>query len=102
MAYRDTPFDDDIPLFPRAHHVEDYLRSYARIHNLLQYIRFETTVTRVYKDPSERNSQQPKWIVESRRNGEDESSVISEVYDFVSVTSGHYEKASIPEIVGLE
>lgn len=96
MAYRDTPFDDDIPLFPRAHHVEDYLRGYARTHNLLDYIRFGTTVTRVYKRTEQEGG---RWVIESRRNGEDS---VREEYDFVSVTNGHYEKASIPDIPGLE
>lgn len=93
MAYRDSPFEDSVPLFPRAQHVEDYLRNYANSHSLRQYIRFETTVTRVYKPSS------AEWVVESRRNGAAEGE--EEVFDFVSVTNGHYEKASIPDIPGL-
>lgn len=96
MAYRDTPFNDDIPLFPRAHHVEDYLRMYADVHHLLPYIRFETSVTRVYKRTEGKRS---RWIVESRRKGAAEN--VEEEFDFVSVTNGHYEKASTPEIPGL-
>lgn len=95
MAYRDTPFDDDAPLFPRAHHVEDYLRMYADSHKLRPFIRFETTVTRVYKREDERG----RWVVESRRKGTEEG--VIEEFDFVSVTNGHYEKASIPDIPGL-
>jgi cation diffusion facilitator CzcD-associated flavoprotein CzcO len=95
MAYRDTPFDDDVPLFPRAQHVEDYLRKYADSHRLRQYIRFHTIVTHVYK--SEANA--TPWVVESRRKGAAEG--VEEVFDFVSVTNGHYEKASIPDIPGL-
>lgn len=97
MAYRDTPFEDDIPLFPRAHHVEDYLRMYADVHHLLPYIRFETSVNRVYKRTEGKRAQ---WIVESRRKGVAEN--VEEEFDFVSVTNGHYEKASIPEIPGLK
>ncbi|KAJ9105026.1 hypothetical protein QFC19_003657 [Naganishia cerealis] len=100
MAYRDTPFQEDVPLFPRAQHVEDYLRAYAIEHGLLQYIRFDTTVTRVYKEKQGESGEQPRWIVQSRRNGDAESR--SEEYEFVSVTSGHYEKASVPEIAGLD
>jgi cation diffusion facilitator CzcD-associated flavoprotein CzcO len=95
MAYRDTPFPEDVPLFPRAHHVEDYLRAYATSHDLVSYIRFETTVTRVYEHA---DSEAGKWVVESFRDGEE----VREGFDFVAVTNGHYEKASIPEIRGLE
>lgn len=95
MAYRNTPFPEDVPLFPRAHHVEDYLRAYASSNNLLPYIRFETLVTRVYKHS---DSETEKWVVESFRDGAE----VREEFDFVSVTNGHYEKASIPEISGLE
>jgi cation diffusion facilitator CzcD-associated flavoprotein CzcO len=104
MAYRDTPFNDDIPLFPRAQHVEDYLRSYAREHGLLRYIRFETTVVRVYQVGGGGGGLSPPlWVVESHRKGEEQGEgVVTETYDFVSVTSGHYEKASVPEIEGLE
>jgi cation diffusion facilitator CzcD-associated flavoprotein CzcO len=83
MAYRDTPFEDDVPLFPRAQHVEDYLRKYAHLHRLRQYIRFETTVTRVYK-PATNPTQ---WVAESRRKGAAEG--VEEVFDFISVTNGH-------------
>ncbi|KAJ9110945.1 hypothetical protein QFC20_002711 [Naganishia adeliensis] len=76
MAYRNTPFPEDVPLFPRAHHVEDYLRAYASSNNLLPYIRFETLVTHGAEVRGE--------------------------FDFVSITNGHYEKASIPEISGLD
>jgi cation diffusion facilitator CzcD-associated flavoprotein CzcO len=93
MAYRSCPFPDSAPLFPRAHHVEDYLRSYASSNDLKPYIRFETTVTRVYK-----HSEGSRWVVESLKSGDQ----VTEGFDFVSVTNGHYEKASIPEIPGLE
>ncbi|GHJ89020.1 hypothetical protein NliqN6_5422 [Naganishia liquefaciens] len=99
MAYRGSPFDDSIPLFPRAHHVQDYLRSYASSHHLRPFIRFQTTVTRVYKRGA-------SWIIESRHNGSADADagadeVRVEAYDFCSVTNGHYEKASIPDIPGL-
>lgn len=95
MAYRDTPFPEDDPLFPRAHHVEDYLRAYAASHHIVPHIRFETTITRVYKHA---DSEGGKWVVESFRDGEE----VREGFDFLAVTNGHYEKASIPEISGLE
>lgn len=92
MAYRSHPFPDSAPLFPRAHHVEDYLRSYAVSNDLIPSIRFETTVTRIYKQAAGSS-----WVVESTTSGQE----AKEEFDFVSVTNGHYEKASIPEIPGL-
>ncbi|KAJ9112081.1 hypothetical protein QFC22_006380 [Naganishia vaughanmartiniae] len=71
--------------------------------NLPKYIRFGTTVTRVYKcDSREDGQSQPGWVVQSRLNGRDEGGVRSERFHYVSVTSGHYEKASIPQVGGLD
>ncbi|KAJ9093065.1 hypothetical protein QFC21_006558 [Naganishia friedmannii] len=106
MAYRSHPFPGPTPLFPRAHHVETYLRTYAEQHDLVPHIRFETTVTRVYKETSADldvggGDGEAKWVVESR-HGAHGPTMASEVFDFVCIASGHYEKASIPEIRGLD
>lgn len=86
-------------MFPPARDVEEYLQEYAKKNGLLQYIRFQTTVVRAYKDSAEHDGKQPRWVVESRKNGKE---VLVENYDYVGICNGHYEKASIPVVPGLQ
>ncbi|KAG7548997.1 hypothetical protein FFLO_03110 [Filobasidium floriforme] len=111
MTFRNHPFPTETELFPRASDVCDYLISYAEMHGVDRFIRFDTTVTRVRKEGD-------AWVVNSqtakRSEGkgkvsdedlvEDSGDDIrkrEERFDFVSIANGHYEKVMIPEIPGL-
>lgn len=112
MTFRNHPFPTETELFPRASDVCDYLISYAEIHGVDRFIRFDTTVTRVRKEGD-------AWVVNSqtakrsegagkRSDGDiaedfgDDMRKREDRFDFVSIANGHYEKVMIPEIPGLK
>ena len=111
MSFRDHLFPPSTPLFPTAAQVQDYLVAYSDKFGLRPYIRFETTVGRLYKDGEE-------WVVESsasaipkgdRGDGGDEERTVNnrkqgdkvERFDKVVVANGHYEQVHVPVIPGL-
>lgn len=93
MSFRGHDFPGNVPEFPRADTVCTYLQSYADRFSLEKYIRFETTVQRVYKNPGEQ-----EWSIDSVADG----GKTTEKFDAVSVANGHYEKGMIPAIPGIE
>ena len=101
MTFRNHPFPESTDLFPRASDVCDYLVGYARTYGVDRYVRFDTTVTRVWKVGEE-------WVIRSRRRraggqgGAEQEEEREERFDFVSIANGHYEKVMIPEIPGLK
>lgn len=112
MTFRNHPFPNETELFPRASDVCDYLISYAKMHGVDRFIRFDTTITRVRKEGDAWivNSQTPKRS-EGKGKVSDEDLVEDsgddirkreERFDFVSIANGHYEKVMIPEIPGLK
>lgn len=101
MAFRDYPFPKDVQLFPRADVVEDYLTNYAKAFHIEKLIRFNTSVTRLYKlDDATTGSSTAKWSIESSLSGSNET--ITEDFDLVSVANGHYDKTNVPTISGLK
>ncbi|KAJ3746720.1 FAD/NAD-P-binding domain-containing protein [Lentinula detonsa] len=91
MAYTSFPFPPETPVFPPARVVETYLKSYAKMFNLLPHIQLNTSV-----DTVERLTDgQGQWKVKL-------SSEQIEVFDFLIVCNGHYRVPRYPEIPGLE
>ncbi|KAJ4490152.1 hypothetical protein J3R30DRAFT_3419426 [Lentinula aciculospora] len=90
MAYTSFPFPPETPVFPRAHVVEAYLKSYAQTFSLLPHIQFKVSV-----DAVERLSDgQGQWKVKL-------STGQITVFDFLVVCNGHYRVPRYPEIPGV-
>jgi cation diffusion facilitator CzcD-associated flavoprotein CzcO len=95
MSFRDHLFPHSTPLFPTAAQVQDYLVSYAKKFSLRPYIRFETTVERLYRDGEE-------WVIESSaRTGLERKEGRVDRFDKVVVANGHYEEVHVPVIPGI-
>ena len=87
--------------------VNSYLEDFARDHELMQHIKFETKVTSIEPVQSEEDSL--KWRVSSIASSSRERStripgddVEVDVYDNVVICNGHYSKPFTPTIPGIE
>lgn len=113
MAYRDYPFPDDLPLFPRHNHVLKYLQDFAEHFGLLDMIQFERTVERI--EPLEEHGWRVTTSCGKNKTGAPHSQdggdtraaldgkqdVRTEEYDAVIVATGHYQVPYIPDLPGL-
>ncbi|NWZ69448.1 FMO4 monooxygenase, partial [Acrocephalus arundinaceus] len=89
-CFSDFPFPEDFPSYLSHSLVLEYFRMYARHFNLLQHIRFQTTVLSVRKCPDFSSSGQ--WEVVTENDGVRES----HVFDAVMVCTGHYQEPYLP------
>ncbi|NXL23697.1 FMO4 monooxygenase, partial [Setophaga kirtlandii] len=89
-CFSDFPFPEDFPNYLPHSLVLEYLRMYARHFDLLQHIRFQTTVVSVRKCPDFSTSGQWEVVTESRGVRE------SHVFDAVMVCTGHYQEPYLP------
>lgn len=70
MCYRDFPFSDDVPSFPKHDNVLNYLQDVAEKEQILQYIRFNTRVARV--EPNNPLDFATTWTIQTFKNSSDE------------------------------
>lgn len=96
MAYSDSPFDEQLPLFPGHADVLEYLERYAE--PVKHLIHFNTQVTDVSPGDAY-TSFGPKWNV-TTKNLETEETLQSQ-YDAVIVANGHYTVPHVPAVLGL-
>ena len=103
MAFSDTPFPEDEPLFPGHKAVLRYLERYAD--DVRHLIRFRTKVSDIkllIKGFEDIGAQRQKDVwdisIHDLRTGTEKT----EHYDAVVVANGHYTVPSIPAITGLE
>ncbi|NXO81334.1 FMO4 monooxygenase, partial [Sitta europaea] len=89
-CFSDFPFPEDFPNYLPHRLLLEYLRMYAQHFNLLQHIRFQTTVLSVRKRPDFSTSGQ--WEVVTETGGVRES----HVFDAVMVCIGHYQEPYLP------
>lgn len=100
MAYSDTPFLEDAPLFPPHQVVKDYLIEYAE--DVEPLVRFGRRMVDVAPgtDGAEHRT---VWKVTHQSVLDDsESSKTTDIFDAVIVANGHYSDCYIPSIPGLE
>ena len=102
MAYRDAPFAPDTNLFPSRKTVQQYLEGYAKRHNLLSCIRFNTIVTILKKTDHSK-----QWLIKTKSSLNDPSISTSkedgyESFSHVIVCHGRCNTPNIPNISGLE
>lgn len=93
MEFADCPFDRDIPIFPSAHHVYDYLEKYAKTIPKSVNFMFNTTVLETFKRDDE-------WIVKHRPTNSTDLTAET-AYDALVVCNGHFEVGNIPNVPGL-
>ncbi len=82
--YRDFPMPADYPDYPSHRQVLAYFQDYARVFQLVQYIRFNTTVVRAEKTEEE------KWQITLA----DDS---TEIFDYLLVANGHHAVPRHPD-----
>lgn len=100
MAFRDTPFREELPTFVTAAMVGEYLHGYAEQHALWPNIRLSTRVDAVnfLRDGARRWSVQCSNVVGP--NGSDLGASEVEEFDVLIIANGHYEKPAYAELAG--
>ncbi|NXP26576.1 FMO4 monooxygenase, partial [Scytalopus superciliaris] len=89
-CFSDFPFPEDFPSYLPHSLLLQYFQMYACHFNLLQHIRFKTTVLSVRKRPDFATSGQ--WEVVTETDGVHES----HIFDAVMVCTGHYQEPYLP------
>ncbi|XP_075038592.1 flavin-containing monooxygenase 5-like [Mixophyes fleayi] len=90
MSYSDFPIPDEFPNFMHNSKILKYFKLYAEHFQLLQYIRFKTTVCSVKKRTDFATSGQ--WDVITEKDGKQEAAI----FDAVLICSGHHTNAHLP------
>ena len=83
--YTDKPMPDSYPEWPKGPQVHAYLTDYAGEHDLLQRMRFNTSVIGMTR----RNSGLTGWTLDI---GNSDGKVSHEDYDFVAVCTGQFNE----------
>ncbi|VDM95130.1 unnamed protein product [Thelazia callipaeda] len=94
-AYSDFPPPANFCNFMHHSKVLEYLRDYARVNNLYEYIRFNTTVIQVLIEKLDLQVTQVEksWEVLTDNGNK-------ELFDFVMICNGHHSIPLYPEISG--
>jgi len=101
MAFSDYTFDsrgggdDNWPRFPHHSHVRRYIDNFARDHDLINSIRFNTAVTKLTREP-----ECTSLMLQLQCQNTKEKS--QQRFDAVAVCSGHFAKPRVPTLAGLE
>lgn len=95
MAYHDTPFEDDEPLFPSRQAVQEYLIRYSK--EVRSLIKFQTQVRNV--SVSKTDDGKDEWTICVRDLVTNHET--THIYDAVVVANGHYTVPYIPSIPGM-
>ncbi|XP_019357509.1 PREDICTED: dimethylaniline monooxygenase [N-oxide-forming] 5-like isoform X1 [Gavialis gangeticus] len=90
MCFSDFPIPDDFPNYMHNSKIMEYFRMYAKHFDLLNYIRFKTSVCHVTRRPD--FSATGQWDVVTETDGKQESSF----FDGILVCSGHHTFAHLP------
>jgi dimethylaniline monooxygenase (N-oxide forming) len=91
-CFSDLALESEAAIFPSNKEILGYLKRYARRFAILSRVRFGTRVELV-----ERNRQGVGWLV--RSSGAEEK---SEIFPYVVVASGRFNKPLIPPLPGLD
>ena len=85
----------DVPDFPTADQVCEYMRAYASRFSLEKHFRFGVTIDKIERASS---SGPVQWAIKMR----DEEGEKTEVFDRVVVTTGPFGKPFVPKIKDVE
>src|ERR1700724_3161456 len=91
-SFSDRALEPEAAMFPSNREILAYLKRYTRRFDILSQVRFGTRVELI-----ERNPQGVGWLV--RSNGAEEK---SEIFPYVVVASGRFNKPVIPPLPGLD
>jgi dimethylaniline monooxygenase (N-oxide forming) len=91
-CFSDLALEPKMPIFPSNKDILAYLKRYARKFDILSQVRFNSRVELI-----ERNAHGAGWLV--RSNGAEEK---SEIFPYVVVASGRFNKPLIPSLPGLD
>lgn len=105
LSWESVMGDADIPMFPRAKHVGQYLAAYVEQYIPSHVLRLGHRVTRTLRTAEADST--PRWKVEwsktsSRGAIPQPDDAESEDFDFLVVASGYFARPYLPEIPGLE
>ncbi|MEH0158189.1 NAD(P)-binding domain-containing protein [Limibacter armeniacum] len=92
LCFSDFPHKEGIPMFPKHNQILEYLTLYATHFKLTPYIRLNCKVQQVS------TLENGKYQVASLQDGQ----VEEEVFDYVVVASGRYNKPKFPNLNGLD
>jgi cation diffusion facilitator CzcD-associated flavoprotein CzcO len=95
MAYDDTPFPPETPLYPRADVVLSYLKDYAICFDLHRFIHLNSRVLSVQR-PDENSPWRVTW-----QSGQASTTAHTNHFDSVIIANGHYRVPRIPATPGL-
>jgi dimethylaniline monooxygenase (N-oxide forming) len=91
-CFSDLALEPEAAIFPSNREILEYLKRYARRFDILSQVRLGTRVELI-----ERNPQGVGWLV--RSNDAEEK---SEIFPYVVVASGRFNKPVIPPLPGLD
>jgi len=90
MSYSDNDWPLSTPIFPEAHQVLDYLRTFSNKYNITQKIRFNMNVVKACQC-----SDSSQWQVEAVNMKSNESEYF--LFDYLVVATGIFSKPNFPE-----
>ncbi|TFJ99737.1 solute carrier family 12 member 6 [Platysternon megacephalum] len=90
MGYSDFPIPEDYPNYMHNSKVMDYFRMYTKHFDLLQYIRFKTSVLSIRKCSDFSTTGQ--WDVVTETDGKQNSAI----FDAILVSTGHHIDPYLP------
>jgi len=91
-CFSDLAPEPGTPIFPSNVEILAYLKRYARTFDILSQVRFNTRVELVERDPDGGG-----WLIRS-----DDTEKRSEIFPYVVVASGRFNKPLVPSLPGLE
>ncbi|KAK5998901.1 Monooxygenase aurF [Cladobotryum mycophilum] len=95
LSFSDYPMPDEYPVFPTAQQIGDYLESYAKNFDLLQYIEFSTGVSSVKRDEASNS-----WFVNTKdaKTGQE----VQRQFDRIVIATGSLNVMNVPKVEGIE
>lgn len=97
MSFSDTPFDANLPLFPRHEGVQRYLEEYGSA--ISSHIQLQTQVLDIKFEGRSSDGQQDQWDVSFKHIPS--GKIRMQTFNAIVVATGHFSTPSIPKIPGL-
>ncbi|KAJ5284181.1 hypothetical protein N7505_002161 [Penicillium chrysogenum] len=100
LAWESVIPDADIPIFPQARQVGEYLACYAERYIPTHVLRLGCRVIRTIRKVEDEDD--PKWNVQWVQGSAEDDGVSSEDFDLIVIASGYFAQQYIPDIPGLK
>ncbi|GME83120.1 unnamed protein product [Ambrosiozyma monospora] len=99
MKYKDFPFPEDNETFPTRSNVAEYLQSYAAsISSKIVHFKYNSNVISLTKTKGET----PHWELVSEDVTVKNATPVTQQYDYVILSQGHFDTPYIPDVEGLK